>query len=102
MGGVSKNEIQYVLDHLRTHSDIVTGSRMLKDLLYNRHVQLCEFAQGVKVLILLPTSSSKLLLPPWRENVPMALAMVVPKREELSPELKLKSSNSPIPNHRGC
>lgn len=64
MGGVSKNEIQYVLDHLRTHvnREFVTGSRMLKDLLYNRHVQLCEFAQGVKVLILLPTSSSKLLI----------------------------------------
>ncbi|XP_039513052.1 uncharacterized protein LOC120468602 [Pimephales promelas] len=64
----SKNEIQYVLD-LRTKLHTL-GRLSLENLLqaqdrqrqqYNRGARLRQFAPGDKVLVLLPTSSSKLL-----------------------------------------
>ncbi|XP_039532215.1 uncharacterized protein LOC120482205 [Pimephales promelas] len=64
----SKNEIQYVLD-LRTKLHTL-GRLSLENLLqaqnrqkqqYNRGARLRQFSPGDKVLVLLPTSSSKLL-----------------------------------------
>ncbi len=64
----SKNEIQHVLD-LRTKLHTL-GQLSMENLLqaqdkqsrlYNRGTRLCNFAPGDKVLVLLPTSSSKLL-----------------------------------------
>ncbi len=64
----SKNEIQYVLD-LRTKLHTL-GRHSMENLLqaqgrqsrlYNRGTRFREFAPGEKVLVLLPTSSSKLL-----------------------------------------
>ncbi|KAG1928644.1 interferon-induced very large GTPase 1-like [Pimephales promelas] len=64
----SKNEIQYVLD-LRTKLHTL-GRLSLENLLqaqnrqkqqYNRGARLRQFSPGYKVLVLLPTSSSKLL-----------------------------------------
>ncbi len=64
----SKNEIQHVLD-LRTklhtlgqplHGEFVQAQDK-QSRLYNRGTRLRKFAPGDKVLVLLPTSSSKLL-----------------------------------------
>ncbi len=64
----SKNEIQHVLD-LRTKLHTL-GQLSMENLLqaqdkqsrlYNLGTRLCNFAPGDKVLVLLPTSSSKLL-----------------------------------------
>ncbi len=64
----SKNEIQHVLD-LRTKLHTL-GQLSMENLLqaqdkqsrlYNRGARLCNFTPGDKVLVLLPTSSSKLL-----------------------------------------
>ncbi|XP_061920399.1 uncharacterized protein LOC133661276 [Entelurus aequoreus] len=64
----SKNEIQYVMDlraklhtlgHLSRENLLQAQERQQR--LYNRGTQLRQFSPGEKVLVLLPTSSSKLL-----------------------------------------
>ena len=67
-GSTSKNEVQYVLD-LRAKLDALgqlSRENLLmaqerQERLYNRGTRLRQFAPGEKVLVLLPTSSSKLL-----------------------------------------
>ncbi|XP_061764264.1 uncharacterized protein LOC133557636 [Nerophis ophidion] len=65
----SKNEIQYVMDsraklhtlgHLSRESLLQAQERQQR--LYNGETQLRQFSPGEKVLVLLPTSSSKLLV----------------------------------------
>ncbi|XP_061764252.1 uncharacterized protein K02A2.6-like [Nerophis ophidion] len=65
----SKNEIQYVMDlraklhtlrHLSREDLLQAQERQQR--LYNRGLQLRQFSPGEKVLVLLPTSSSKLLI----------------------------------------
>uniref|UniRef100_A0A8C1SK78 Gypsy retrotransposon integrase-like protein 1 n=1 Tax=Cyprinus carpio TaxID=7962 RepID=A0A8C1SK78_CYPCA len=64
----SKNEIQYVLDlRAKLHTlgrlsmENLLQAQDRQSQLYNRGTKLREFAPGDKVLVLLPTSSSKLL-----------------------------------------